>query len=156
MNTRLNDFSDDFRLGGFRKGYATTDNFLILHILVNIMKCKKKKLCCAFTYVAAAFDTVWRDGLWSKLLINQLNGKMYNVIFNMCSGIESHVVYNYSKAEYFACNVGSRQRVKCIPFLFSLYLNDSERFLHDNNSKGLDYIAKDIEDELDIFIRLFV
>jgi hypothetical protein len=120
------------------------------------MKCKKKKLCCAFTYVAAAFDTVWRDGLWSKLLIKQINGKMYTVIFNMCSGIKSHVVNNYSKTEYFACNVGIRQRVKCIPFLFSLYLNDSGRFLHDNNSKGLDFIAKDIEDELYIFIRLFV
>jgi hypothetical protein len=46
-------------------------------------------------------------------------------------------------------------KVKCIPFLFSLYLNDSERFLHDNNSKGLYFIAKDIEDELDIFIRLY-
>jgi aspartate/methionine/tyrosine aminotransferase len=121
LNTRLKDFSNDFRLGGFRKGYATTDNFLILHILVNIMKCKKKKLCCAFTYVAAAFDTVWRDGLWSKLLINQINGKMYNVIFNMCSGIKSHVVYNYSKTEYFACNVGIRQS-KMYPLpIFSLF-----------------------------------
>ena len=109
MNTRLNDFSDDFCLGGFRNGYATTDYFLILHMLVNIMKCKKKKLCCAFTDFAAAFDTVWRDGLWNKLLINQINGQIYNVIFNMYSGIKSHVVCNYNKTEYFACNVGVRQ-----------------------------------------------
>jgi hypothetical protein len=49
-------------------------------MLVNIMKCKKKKLCCAFRCFAAAFDTVCRDGLWNKLLINQINGKMYNII----------------------------------------------------------------------------
>ena len=85
LNTRLNNFSDDFYLicenqGGFRKGYSTTDNLFILHMLVNIMKCKKKKLFCAFIDFAAAFDTVWRDGLWNKLLINQINGKMYNII----------------------------------------------------------------------------
>ena len=37
-----------------------------------------------------------------------------------------------------------------------LYLNDLERFLHDLNSKGIDSIAKDIEDELDICLRLFI
>jgi hypothetical protein len=61
-------------------------------MLVNIMKCKKKKLFCAFIDFAAAYDTVWRDGLWNKLLINQINGKMYNIIFNMCSGNKSFVV----------------------------------------------------------------
>jgi hypothetical protein len=38
------------------------------------------KLFCAIIDFAAAFDTVWRDGLWNKLLINQINGKMYNII----------------------------------------------------------------------------
>ena len=119
LNTRLNDFSDDFCLicenqGGFRKCYPTTDNLFILHMLVDIMKCKKKKLFCAFIDFAAAYDTVWRDGLWNKLLINQINGKMYDIIFNMCSGIISFVVYN--KTEYFACNVGVKTWRKCISF----------------------------------------
>jgi hypothetical protein len=34
--------------GGFSKGYSTTDNLFILHMFVNIMKCKKKKLFCVF------------------------------------------------------------------------------------------------------------
>jgi hypothetical protein len=29
-----------------------------------------------------AFDTVWRDGLWYKLLMCNIKGKMYNVILN--------------------------------------------------------------------------
>jgi hypothetical protein len=32
------------------------------------MKKKKKKLYCAFIDFAKAFDTVWRNGLWNKLL----------------------------------------------------------------------------------------
>ena len=57
----------------------------------------KNKLFYAFIDFAAAFDTVWRDGLWNKLLINQINGKMYNVIFNMYNGSKSRVVYNCNK-----------------------------------------------------------
>jgi hypothetical protein len=74
----------------------------------------------------------------------------------MYSGIKSRVVYNCNKTEYFACNVGISQVENIFPFLFSFYLNDLEQFLHDRNSKGLDSIAKDIEDELDIFLRLFI
>ena len=83
--------------GGLSKGYSTTDNLFILHMFVNIMKCKKKKLFCVFIEFAATFDTVWRDGLWNKLLINQINGKMYNIICDMYSRIKSRVVYNCNK-----------------------------------------------------------
>jgi hypothetical protein len=73
------------------------NNLFILHILVNIMKCKKNKLFCAFIDFAAAVNIVWRDGLWNKLLINQINGKMYNVFFSMYNGSKSRVVYNCNK-----------------------------------------------------------
>jgi hypothetical protein len=79
------------------------------------MKCKKKKLVCAFIDFAVAFDTVWWDGLWNKFLINQINGKMYNVNFNMYNGIKSRVIYNCIKVEYFACNVEVRQREHVFP-----------------------------------------
>ena len=61
--------------------------------------------------------------LWNKLLINQINGKMYNIFFDMYSGIKSPVVYNCNKTEYFACNVRVRQKLsKFITFpIFSLF-----------------------------------
>ena len=71
----------------------------------------------------------------------------------MYSGIKSRVVNNCNKAEYFACNVGVRQSVYLFPFLFSLYLNDLERILQGRDSKCLYSIAKDIEDELDMFTQ---
>jgi hypothetical protein len=37
-------------------------------VLVRILKRKKKKLFCAFFDFEKAFDTVWRDALWYKLL----------------------------------------------------------------------------------------
>jgi hypothetical protein len=84
---------------------------------------KKKKLYCAFIDFAKAFDTVWRKGLWHKLLGNEFNGQMYQVIFNMYSGIKSRVLYNGEMSEYFPCNIGVRQGENLSPFLLSIYLN---------------------------------
>jgi hypothetical protein len=69
LSERLTQYSDKFLVlcenqSGFRKG-----NLFILHSLFNILKNKKKKLYCAFVDFAKAFDTIWRDGLWHKLLL---------------------------------------------------------------------------------------
>ena len=136
LNSRLNKFSDDFCLlcqnqAGFREGYSTTDNLFVIYMLISIMKNKKKKLFCAFVDFAKAFDTVWRKGLWHKLLVNDINGKMYNVIFNMYTGIKSRIMYNGEMSEYFSCNIGVRQGENMSPFLFSLYLNDLQQFIEE-------------------------
>jgi hypothetical protein len=36
---------------------------------------KKKKLFCTFIDFKAAFDKVWRTGLWTKMIKNNVNGK---------------------------------------------------------------------------------
>jgi hypothetical protein len=107
--------------GGFRKGYSTTDNLFVIYMLNSIMKNKKKKLYCAFIDFAKAFDTVWRKGLWHKLLGNEINGKMYKVIFNMHSGIKSRVLNNGEMSEYFPCNIGVRQ-VENLSLSYSQYI----------------------------------
>jgi hypothetical protein len=38
---------------------------------------------CCFIDFEKAFDKVWRDGLWYKLLLNNMDGNMHNVILNM-------------------------------------------------------------------------
>jgi hypothetical protein len=53
-------------------------NLFVIYMLISIMKNKKKKLYCAFIDFAKAFDTVWRKGLWHKLLGNEINGKLGN------------------------------------------------------------------------------
>ena len=65
------------------KVISTLDNIFSIFTLFQILKSKKKKLYCAFTDFEKAFDRVWRDGLFHKLLLNNINGKMYNVIFNV-------------------------------------------------------------------------
>ena len=79
LSSRLEDFADDSTLikdsqMGFRKGFSTLDNIVILHFLSNTLINSKKKLFCAFIDFKQAFDTIWRDGLWSKLLKSGING----------------------------------------------------------------------------------
>jgi hypothetical protein len=63
-------------------------------LFLEILKNKKKKLFCAFVDFEKAFDTVWRDALWYKILLNNINGNMYQVIFDMYQNIKSCLFYD--------------------------------------------------------------
>ena len=45
---------------------------------------------CTFIDFKKAFDTVWRLGLWQKLVKNNITGKILKVIFSMYS--RNHVL----------------------------------------------------------------
>ena len=79
----------------------------VLHSFFEILKNKKKNLFCTFVDFEKAFDTVWCDALWYKMLLNNINGNMYQVIFNMHQNIKSCLFYNGNKSEYFPCEIGS-------------------------------------------------
>ena len=73
INNRLTFLSNEFEIisknqSGFRKGFSTADNIFIMHSLVSIYFSMGKKLYCTFVDFRKAFDTVWRTGLWKKLL----------------------------------------------------------------------------------------
>ena len=107
---------------------------------------------CAFVDFMKAFDTVWRAGLWHKMSLHNINGKMYDVIFNMYCNIKSCIVFNNCKSNYFACD----NRENLSPFLFSLFLNDLETFLQAKNVTGLESISSDLENQLNIYLKLFI
>ena len=139
LNNRLNTFSDEFLLlnenqTGFRKKYSTLDNTFVIYGLFELLKLKKKKLFCAFIDFEKAFDNVWRDGLWYKLLMCNIKGKMYNVILNLYNNIKSRIVCNDSVSNVFPCLNGDRQGEYLSPFLFALYLNDLDTFLTSKNA----------------------
>lgn len=161
LNDRLQKYSDEFNIilenqCGFRKGYSTVDNIFVLHTLYSLLKCKKKKMYCVFIDFAKAFDNISRNGLWSKMSVNNITGKMFQIIFNMYQGIKSRVSFNNDKSPYFPCNIGVRQGENLSPFLFSLYLNDLEEFMSANDITGLASVAEDFEDNLNIYIKMFL
>ena len=113
---------------------------------------KGKKLFCLFIDYKKAFDLVWREALWYKLLRSSVNGKILSVIKNMYKGIKSYVVNGSSHSDYFASCRGVRQGENLSPLLFSLFINDLEESLIEH---GSEYLAFDMEN-IDGLLRLVV
>ena len=74
---------------------------------------------CSFIDFSKAFDSVWRVGLWKKLLASNINGKWFQIIVNMYKGIKSCVSYNGEQSSFFSSFRGWRQGENLSPlFLF--------------------------------------
>ena len=102
---------------------------------MHLLKLQKprKKLFCSFIDFSKAFDSIWRVGLWKKLLASNINGKRFQIIFNMHKGIKSCVSYNGEQSSFFSSFRGVRQGENLSPVLFALFLNDLESFLCDKS-----------------------
>lgn len=139
---------------GFKKNYSTIDNIFVLRVLFDLLSKEKRKMYCAFIDFKKAFDTVWRAGLWQKMIESQIKGKCFNVIFNMYQEIKSCVLVNGERSPFFECTIGVRQGENLSPFLFAIYLNDLESHLRINNVNGIDCTLR--TDEIFMFFKLFV
>lgn len=158
INSRLQAFATEFEImneiqTGFRKSYATIDNAFSLYVLFDLLSKSKRKMYCAFIDFQKAFDTVWRAGLWQKLIDSHIRGKCFTVIYNMYQGIKSCVSINGKMSSFFQCLIGLRQGENLSPFLFSIYLNDLEYYLRTNNVAGIDCTLR--TDELFMYFKIF-
>lgn len=103
-----------------------------------------------------AFDTVWRVGLWQKLISSNITGKIFKSIYNLYSNVKSCVRHNSSCSNFFPCEVGVRQGENLSPFLFSLFLNDLESYFIQHDITGLEKVNEYCLNELGIYIRIFL
>ena len=159
LNKRLNDYAENYNIisssqAGFRKGYSTVDNLFVIQGLMDILKSQKKKLYCAFIDYKQAFDMVWRKGLWFKMNQSNINGKCFDVIKSMYSNIKSKITTTEGCTAYFPSSSGVRQGENLSPFLFSVYLNDLETYLCNQNVNGID--CEHVNEHLTVFFKLFV
>ena len=79
---------------GFRKGRTTTDQILTLAEIIRRRKNERKPTFCCFLDIKKAYDTVWRDGMWTKLTEAGVDGKMMLTIRSMYDSVKSSVVVN--------------------------------------------------------------
>ena len=126
LSARLNKFLDAHTIleenqAGFRTGYSTMDHIFVLHALAEIAKSQKMKLFFSFIDFSKTFDSVWRVGLWKKLLASKINGKCFQIILNMYKGMKSCVSYNGEQSSLFSSFLGVRQGDNLCPVLFALF-----------------------------------
>ena len=106
LNSRLHKFLEhhnilDENQASFRPGCSTTDHIFVLHALIEILKSKKVKLFCSFIDFSKAFDSVWRVGLWTKILKHNIKGTFFRIIYNMYQEIKSCVSFNGFESSFF-------------------------------------------------------
>ena len=66
---------------GFRKGRSTIDCIFMLNSIINkILYSEKKQIYLAFIDFKKAFDVVYRNGVWYKLIVNGAFSKIVNML----------------------------------------------------------------------------
>lgn len=140
---------------GFRKKFSTLDHIFTLNSIIEIMKHSKKTLYCCFIDFSKAFDSVWRIGLWKKLIDLKINGKFLRLIKNMYDNIKSCISLDNEQSNFFSINCGVRQGENLSPILFSLFLNDIEEYLETKNNNGIQFQNLDINIIIKIIVLLY-
>ena len=166
LNKRVAIFLENFDIlgveqTGFRKGFSTTDNLFTIYGIIDILLFKRERLYCAFLDYEKAFDKIDRALLWQKLINDNMNSKLLDVIKNMYSIAKSCISVDGEISDFFKVDVGVRQGENLSPVLFSLFLNDMNNFIG-KKMKGLDSFVTSINElnmdavTTNVFLRLFV
>ena len=93
INVRLVQFLDENKVIalnqiGFQRGYRTADHLFILNMITNSYFKKGKLVYVCFVDFSKAYDTVWRVGLFYKLIKYGLSLKFIKLIENMYINIQ--------------------------------------------------------------------
>ena len=126
---------------GFRSGYSTTDHIFTLQSLITASKHSKSKLYCSFIDFRKAFNSVYRDGLWYKIINMGGKGKLLTIVKNLYQQVKCCVRGHTGLTEFFLTKLGLQQGAILSPYLFALFVNDlvdiiNENAQHDGVNKG--------------------
>ena len=139
ISKRLYDYLEDAgkicdEQGGFRRKRSTIDQAYILHETLMRRKHQGKSTFCFFLDVRKAFDTVWQDGLWKKLYVNGVKGKLWRLIRALYKDTESCVLVDGVQTRWFGNGVesqGVRQGCPLSTILFAMFVNGLAKELND-------------------------
>ena len=109
---------------GFRKGYRTADHVFVMKTLIDNYLNKGKKLYLCFVDFAKAYDSVWRKGLFYKLIGYGFSVKILKLLKSMYSNITTGVRLSNGITDLFQSKIGVRQGCNLSPMLFNLFIND--------------------------------
>ena len=130
MNTRLETFCMkhkiiDERQASHKKWVRTTDNVFIFKSIFD-KYCEKRsgKLFACFVDFRKAFDTIWHEALFVKLLRNNIGGPFYHVIKYMYTSNSSAIKLDGNLTDPLQIKKGVRQGDILSPLLFNIFIND--------------------------------
>ena len=130
LNARLTKYLETNNIlrneqAGFRANLRTTNHAFTLHTLSQQYLKKGKKLYTCFVDFKAAFDSIWRKGMWFKFLVQYgIGGNFLNLLMDMNHDIVNRVRVAEGFTDFFSSDIGVKQGDNLSPSLFALFLND--------------------------------
>ncbi len=124
---------------GFLPNYRTTDHIYSLHTLINkhVKQTKNGKMFAYFIDFKKAFDSIWHNGLYYKLLQSGVRGKVYDIIKSMYSNNKCAIQIGNKHTDFFTQKRGVRQGCSLSPTLFNIYINELAVLLKQSTAPGL-------------------
>ena len=129
LNRRIVKYCDELNIlideqNGFRKGRSCDDHLFTLTSILRNRIAAKQSTFVMFIDMQKAFDSIDRDLLMYKLLLNVVDGKMYDAIDALYAHTSASIRVNDHLTDWFSVDMGVRQGDSLSTALFSLYLND--------------------------------
>jgi len=124
---------------GFIPKHRTTDHIYTLHTLINkhVKQTKNGKIFACFVDFKKAFDSIWHNGLYYKLLQSGVGGKVYDIIKSMYSNNKCAIRIGNKHTKFFTQKRGVRQGCSLSPTLFNIYINELAVQLEQSTGPGL-------------------
>ena len=93
----------------------------------------KKRLYYDFIDLQRAFDSVYRNALWYKLIKYGVDGKLLKLLRSMYCAVKSCVRHLNKLCDFLSSDIGCFQGEIMSPILFSFFLNDIEQNLQEHS-----------------------
>ena len=129
LNNRLTQYCDYLEIIvdeqiGFRKDRSCVDHIFVLTSIVRNRINNNLSTYCAFIDFKKAFDCINRELLLYKLLMYNIDGKMFRAINGLYKESRACIKINNIHTEFFNVESGVKQGDPLSPMLFNLFIND--------------------------------
>ena len=120
---------------GFLKANRTSDHIFTLRALIEkYSHYHKQKVYACFIDFRKAFDSVWHEGLFHRILSYGIGGKLYDLIKSLYSRSTCAIKLGTNKTDTFSYRRGVRQGCILSPLLFNLFVNELPLSLNQNGT----------------------